>query len=227
MEESSFRIKKKYVYAGLILAVLVFGFVAYSLGAKNNNSSAKNQATGIINQNPSSNSMADHHKPAQAKPSGFFESAVGKKAPDFELQDINGNAIKLSDYKGKNIILFFNEGSMCYPACWNQISALANDERFNKDDVVALSIVVDKMPQWRQILQKVPQLSKSKILFDTTKKVPAEYDVLYVDSSMHKGSYPGHTYFIIDKDMNIRYACDDPTMAIQNDRIAAEISSLV
>ena len=227
MEESSFRIKKKYVYAGLILAVLVFGFVAYSLGAKNNNSSAKNQATGIINQNPSSNSMADHHKPAQAKPSGFFESAVGKKAPDFELQDINGNAIKLSDYKGKNIILFFNEGSMCYPACWNQISALANDERFNKDDVVALSIVVDKMPQWRQILQKVPQLSKSKILFDTTKKVSAEYDVLYVDSSMHKGSYPGHTYFIIDKDMNIRYAFDDPTMAIQNDRIAAEISSLV
>ena len=226
MEESSFRIKKKYVYAGLILAVLVFGFVAYSLGAKNNNSSARNQATGMMNENPSSNSMADHHKPAQAKPSGFFENAVGKRAPDFELQDINGNTIKLSDYKGKNIILFFNEGSMCYPACWNQISSLANDERFSKEDVVALSIVVDSISQWQQILQKVPQLSKSKILFDTTKKVSAEYDVLYVDSSMHKGSYPGHTYFIVDKDGVIRYTKDDSNMAINNDEIASELEKI-
>ena len=69
-------------------------------------------------------------------------------------------------------------------------------------------------------------MSKSTILFDTAKKVSADYDVLYVDSSMHKGSYPGHTYFIIDKDMNIRYAFDDPAMAIQNDRIAAEITKL-
>ena len=226
MEESSFRIKRKYVYAGLIFAVLVFGLVAYSLGAKNNNSSARNQANGMVNGDPSSDSMADHHKPAQAKPSGFFGNAVGKQAPDFELQDINGNVVKLSDYEGKNVVLFFNEGSMCYPACWDQMAAFGNDERFNRDDVAALSIVVDSISQWQQILQKVPQMSKSKILFDSIKKVSAEYDVLYTDSSMHKGSYPGHTYFIIDKDMNIRYTFDDPAMAIQNDRIAAEIAKL-
>ena len=106
------------------------------------------------------------------------------------------------------------------------MSALANDERFNKDDVVALSIVVDTIPQWRQILQKVPQMSKSKILFDTAKKVSAEYDVLYTDSSMHKGSYPGHTYFIIDKEGIIRYTMDDPKMAIRNDEIISEIKKL-
>src|SRR3989344_1760676 len=113
MEEKEFRIKKKYVYSALILAVLAFGFAAYSLGAKNNNSSARAQATGMMNQNPSSNSMADHHKPVQEKPSGFFQNAIGKQAPDFELQDINGNTVRLSDYKGKNVVLFFNQGSMC------------------------------------------------------------------------------------------------------------------
>ncbi len=115
---------------------------------------------------------------------------------------------------------------MCYPACWNQISAFANDERFSKDDVVALSIVVDTRSQWQQILQKVPQLSKSKILFDTARKVSADYDVLYVDSSMHKGSYPGHTYFVIDKDGTIRYTKDDSNMAINNDEIFSELEKI-
>lgn len=222
MEKSPFRIKKRYVYALLILAVLLFGYSMYSLGAKRSEPPATpdSQATGM------SSDMSSHHKPLQANPSGFFKDAVGKKAPEFELQDINGNIVKLSDYTGKNVVLFFNEGSMCYPACWNQISSLANDARFNKEDVVALSIVVDSRSQWQQILQKVPQMSKSKILFDTSRKVSAEYDVLYMDSSMHKGSYPGHTYFITDKKGIIRYTKDDPTMAINNDEIASELEKI-
>ncbi|MEK6892052.1 MAG: peroxiredoxin family protein [Nanoarchaeota archaeon] len=226
MEENTFRIRKKYVYASLILVILLGGVFMYSLGAKNNQAPARTQATGMVNGNPSSDSMADHHKPVQGQSSGFFESAVGKQAPDFELQDIEGSAVKLSDYKGKNVVLFFNEGSMCYPACWNQISALATDERFNKDDVVALSIVVDTRSQWQQILQKVPQMSKSKILFDTAKKASSDYDVLFLASSMHKGSYPGHTYFVIDKEGIIRYTKDDPLMAIRNNELAAELEKL-
>ncbi|HII65831.1 TPA: redoxin domain-containing protein [Candidatus Woesearchaeota archaeon] len=222
MEERSFRIKRRYVYALLILAVLFFGYFMYSFGAKGNEPPAMPdpQATGM------SSDMSSHHKPFQATPSGFFEGAVGKKAPEFELQGINGAIVKLSDYRGKNVVLFFNEGSMCYPACWNQISSLANDARFSKEDTVALSIVVDSLSQWRQILQKVPQMSKSTILFDTAREVSAAYDVLYADSSMHKGSYPGHTYFVIDKDGIIRYTKDDPAMAINNEDIASELEKI-
>jgi len=32
---------------------------------------------------------------------------VGKKAPEFELQDQNGNLRKLSDYLGKKVVLYF------------------------------------------------------------------------------------------------------------------------
>ncbi|WP_242093391.1 thioredoxin-dependent thiol peroxidase [Aestuariivivens sediminicola] len=32
---------------------------------------------------------------------------VGDKAPDFEVNDDQGNSVKLSDYKGKKLVLFF------------------------------------------------------------------------------------------------------------------------
>src|SRR3990167_4044043 len=55
---------------------------------------------------------------------------VGKKAPDFELEDFEGNKVSLATLKGKNVILFFTEGLMCYPACWDQMAKLGTDERF-------------------------------------------------------------------------------------------------
>jgi peroxiredoxin Q/BCP len=32
---------------------------------------------------------------------------IGKKAPDFALADEDGNVVKLSDYKGKRVVVFF------------------------------------------------------------------------------------------------------------------------
>ena len=31
----------------------------------------------------------------------------GDKAPDFECKDQNGNPVKLSDFKGQRVVLFF------------------------------------------------------------------------------------------------------------------------
>ncbi len=37
--------------------------------------------------------------------------ALDRTAPDFQLNDFNGNPVKLSDFKGlKHIILVFNRG---------------------------------------------------------------------------------------------------------------------
>ena len=32
---------------------------------------------------------------------------IGKKAPDFTLEDEDGNTVKLSDYKGRRLVVFF------------------------------------------------------------------------------------------------------------------------
>jgi cytochrome oxidase Cu insertion factor (SCO1/SenC/PrrC family) len=35
---------------------------------------------------------------------------LNSKAPDFTLEDYQGNLIKLDDFRGKNILLVFNRG---------------------------------------------------------------------------------------------------------------------
>ena len=151
---------------------------------------------------------------------------IGEKAPDFSLPDINGKMVKLSDLKGKNVILFFNEGQMCYPACWNQIEALGSDSRFDSTNTVAYSIVVDAPSQWQDIENQMPQYKKARILFDTGRSVSSAYGVLSLASSMHPGIYPGHTYFVVDKNGVIRFFLDDPNMAVRNDQLANELIKL-
>ncbi|MDP1760293.1 MAG: redoxin domain-containing protein [Candidatus Woesebacteria bacterium] len=155
-----------------------------------------------------------------------FEEIIGQKAPLFELESIDGTTIKLSDYLGKNVVLFFNEGSMCYPACWDQMAKLGEDSRFDTESVVAFSIVTDPKSQWLDIVSKSTNLTKSKIIFDTSRSVSMAYDVLNLRSSMHPGSLPGHTYFIIDKEGIIRFTLDDPNMALANDKLIKAIEAL-
>lgn len=154
-----------------------------------------------------------------------FSDAMGKKAPDFSLDSNFGN-VNMRDYIGKTVVLFFAEGAMCYPSCWDQMAALAEDPRLNNEKVVSLSVVVDEKKDWEEIIKKVPRLGNARMAFDTERKASSAYDVLSLESSMHRGAYPGHTYFIVDKNGFIRYALDDPRMGIRNDLLAAEISKI-
>ena len=178
----------------------------------------------VLNTSPDSETKSTIDLGVQEKID--FVEAVGQKAPDFELESIDGTTVKLSDYLGKNVVLFFNEGSMCYPACWSQMAELGNDSIFDTESIVAFSIVTDPKSQWLDIVSKSTNLAKSKILFDTARSVSRAYDVLNLNSSMHPGSLPGHTYFIIDKEGIIRFTMDDPYMALANDKLIREIEKL-
>lgn len=155
-----------------------------------------------------------------------FSQAVGKEAPDFTVQSYDGKSYKLSDLRGKNVVLFFNEGVMCYPACWNQVMELGKDKRFEESNTMAFSVVVDAKDKWGQAVSKMPELSQAKVLLDTDSKVSRLYGVLSLPSSMHPGTMPGHTYFVIDKQGIIRYTLDDPQMGIYNDKLIEEIKKL-
>ena len=155
-----------------------------------------------------------------------FNQSIGQKAPDFTVEGIDNKTFKLSDYRGKNVILFFNEGTMCYPACWDQILELGKDSELNNGDTASFSIVVDSKDAWQKIVKETPGFSDAKILFDTARAVSLAYDVLSLESSMHQGSFPGHTFFIIDKEGTIRYALDDPNMAIRNNALISEVAKL-
>lgn len=173
-----------------------------------------------------SNSSGQNSSPSQTVRVSVND-LIGKSAPDFTLEDYNGAKMTLSSLKGKNVILFFSEGLMCYPACWDQIAAFAKDnDKFIEKNTVVLTIINDPKSDWKQALEKMPELKPANVLFDSDKQVARAYNTLSLPSSMHKGLLPGHTYFVVDKEGIVRFVKDDPAMATRNQEMMAEIEKL-
>ena len=134
--------KTTVVVVGMILTAVVIGMAINRPNAGSNQSNNSNNSQ-VLSQN--SDPM---HKPV-AVDSAVFNNLQGKPAPDFSLEAYDGKEYKLSDLKGKNVLLFFNEGLMCYPACWNQIAAFGKDKEL-ADKAVVLNITADPKNQWKE-----------------------------------------------------------------------------
>lgn len=155
-----------------------------------------------------------------------FNGLLNNPAPDFTLESYDGKKVTLSSLRGKNVVLFFNEGIMCYPACWNQIVAFGKDKEFGTKNTVVLNINVDPKPDWAGAVKKMPELAAGTVLLDIQRSVSSAYGVLTVESSMHRGQFPGHSYIIINKDGIVKFVWDDPQMAVRNKEILAEIEKI-
>lgn len=174
------------------------------------------------------NDMSSHHSggAGAVTDNGPLNSLIGKALPDITLQDKDGKTYANADLKGKYTVLFFNEGLMCYPGCWNQIAAFGSDSRFNSADIQAISVVVDSARDWQKAIAKMPKLADARTMYDTGASASKQLGMLTTASSMHKGSLPGHTYVLVDKDGIVKYVYDDPNMAIANDSLFNKIQEL-
>jgi len=189
----------------------------------------KNTSPTATNAQPptqaSVDSMTDHHTSVPAD-SAVFDGLMNKPVPDFSLQSYDGKTVNIKDFRGKNVVLFFNEGLMCYPACWNQIIAFGKDTSFAGKNTVILNITVDSKDDWKKAIDKMPELAGNTVLLDPDRTVAKLFGVLTLTSSMHKGQFPGHTFILVDKDGVVRYTLDDPAMAIRNTELLTEIAKL-
>ncbi len=176
---------------------------------------------------PATPAAVDNHGHATANvSSALLNSLVGKSVPVFSLTDRDNKTYSQDNLRGKNVILFFNEGLMCYPACWNQIVSLSKDERFKNDDTVVLSVVVDSKNDWQKAIDQMPELAQATVVFDSGASVSKTFGALTAPSSMHVGSLPGHTYVLINKEGMVKYVFDDPNMGIRNDQLIDELKKL-
>lgn len=189
----------------VILAIVAFiGFITWAVRSSNtvtDNNSPKNN-----------NDLASMTK---------INSLIEKPAPDFSLLDKDGKVYSNKSLNGKTVVLFFNEGIRCYPACWNQMAEFGKDQRFNTKDIVVLSVVTDSPKEWENAQKKMPDIAKANIVFDQDAKVSKEYGMLNQPSSMHAGSLPGHSYVVIDNSGIIKFAYDDTRMGVRNDALAS------
>ncbi len=207
----------------LVTATAVF-VLAVVVVANLKSSSSNGVGNSLQTPQPQAQSGDGMHGAQQPVSSTAFDSLVNKKAPDFNLTSYDGKSYSLESLKGKNVVLFFSEGLMCYPACWNQIAAFGKDARFNAGDTIALTIVNDQKVDWKSAIDKMPDLASATVLFDTDRVVSVSYGVLNLPSSMHRGQLPGHSYVIIDKQGIVRYVLDDPNMALGNDNLIGVIN---
>ncbi|MBQ7784665.1 MAG: thioredoxin-dependent thiol peroxidase [Clostridia bacterium] len=70
---------------------------------------------------------------------------IGAKAPDFTLSDKDGNAVSLSDFAGKKVVLYFYPKDNT-PGCTRQACAFAASyEAFKSVDAVVIGVSKDSV----------------------------------------------------------------------------------
>ena len=79
---------------------------------------------------------------------------VGTKAPDFTLNDQNGTEVRLSDFLGKKVVLYFYPKDNT-PGCTRQACAFAeNYEAFKAQNIVVIGVSKDSVASHVKFAQK-------------------------------------------------------------------------
>ena len=79
---------------------------------------------------------------------------TGMKAPDFLLSDQHGNQVKLSDFLGRKVVLYFYPKDNT-PGCTRQACAFAGSyEAFRTADVIVIGVSKDSVASHLKFTQK-------------------------------------------------------------------------
>lgn len=124
--------------------------------------------------------------------------SVGMPAPSFEAKDQNGNTIKLSDFKGKKVVLYFYPKDAT-PGCTAQACNLRdNYEALQKAGFIVLGVSSDSEKSHLKFIEK--QNLPFPLIADENLKVHEAYGT-WVEKSMYGRKYMGtaRTTFVIDE----------------------------
>lgn len=127
----------------------------------------------------------------------------GIKAPAFKLPDQNGNQVSLSDFKGKNVVLYFypkDDTSGCTKEACQFRDAFP---KFKGADAVVIGVSPDSVESHKKFEKKYDL--PFTLLADENKSIVEKYEV-WKEKSMYGRKYMGveRTTFIIDKTGKIR-----------------------
>ncbi|MDB5240477.1 MAG: thiol peroxidase [Spirosoma sp.] len=124
--------------------------------------------------------------------------SIGDPAPDFSSTDQAGQPIRLSDYRGKKVVLYF------YPkddtsGCTAQACSLRdNYAHLQAAGYEVLGVSIDNQTAHQKFISKYDL--PFRLVADTDKQVVAAYDV-WQEKSMYGRKYMGtvRTTFLIDE----------------------------
>ncbi|MGM0904844.1 MAG: thioredoxin-dependent thiol peroxidase [Bacillota bacterium] len=123
---------------------------------------------------------------------------INEAAPDFELEASNGEKVNLSDFLGKNVVLYFYPKDMT-PGCTTEACDFRDQhESFEGLNAIVLGVSPDPVSRHKKFIEKhgLPFL----LLADEDHKTAEAYDVWKLKKNFGK-EYMGieRSTFIIDK----------------------------
>ena len=123
---------------------------------------------------------------------------AGSKAPDFTSKDENGNDVKLSDFRGKKLVLYFYPKDMT-PGCTAESCNLRDNYKVllkQGYEVLGVSTDSEKSQQKFIAKEKLP----FRLLADTDKSLHSKFGT-WVEKSMYGRKYMGtaRTTFVINE----------------------------
>jgi peroxiredoxin Q/BCP len=146
----------------------------------------------------------------------------GIPAPEFKMLDDTNTLRKLSDYRGRNVVLYFYPKDDT-PGCTKEACNFRDDySAYEKAGVVILGVSPDSVKSHAKFKQKF-QLT-FPLLADEGHKVCALYDVWGPKKFMGKG-YEGvlRTTFLIDADGNIKEVFENVRPAEHSAELLAKL----
>jgi thioredoxin-dependent peroxiredoxin len=124
---------------------------------------------------------------------------IGQKAPDFTGRDQNGNTIRLSDYRGKKVVLYFYPKDNT-PGCTAQACDLRdNYQLLQSKGYQVLGISSDSQASHQKFISKYDL--PFPLIADEDKSIHEQWGT-WVEKSMYGRKYMGtaRVTFVIDEE---------------------------
>ncbi|WP_238154468.1 peroxiredoxin family protein [Ornithinimicrobium sufpigmenti] len=138
-------------------------------------------------------------------------------APEFTLSDTAGGTVSLDQFRGSNVVLYFNEGAGCQSCLVQMAEIERNAALFEGLDITFLPVVMNTREQITHDMQ-LNGVRTPFLLDDGT--VSQAYGTL--GNGMHAG-LPGHSFVLIDREGQRRWYGEYPSMWLSPEDLLAQV----
>ncbi|HZJ49710.1 MAG TPA: peroxiredoxin family protein [Actinomycetota bacterium] len=150
--------------------------------------------------------------PANGASGGAYPFEIGSPgpgdaAPDFTLAATDGSTFTLSDARGENVLLFFQEGLGCQP-CWDNMKEIeARMDEFEALGVERmLTITTDPLGNTEE--KVAAESLRFPVLADEQAEVSRTYDMPRYGMHPMSNTQPGHSFVLVNGDGEITWRAD-------------------